>query len=61
MNFWGRYSAIHDQLNLNKSGASDEDILLQRRALESQYSYSMSVGLSYSFGSIYNNVVNPRF
>ncbi len=61
MNLWGRYSAIHDQINLIKYDASDEDILLQRRALETQYSYSISLGLSYSFGSIYNNVVNPRF
>jgi hypothetical protein len=55
------YSLIHDQLNLPRAGASPEEILLQQRELSTQYSYYISTGLSYTFGSIYNNVVNPRF
>jgi hypothetical protein len=55
------YSRVHDQLGLRKSGASTEEILLQRRQLASQYQYWASFGVSYSFGSIFNNVVNPRF
>ncbi len=54
-------SIIHDQLNLPKGDISSEDVLLRRKQLASQYSYWGSVGLNYSFGSIYNNVVNPRF
>lgn len=54
-------SIIHDQLNLPKGDISSEDVLLRRKQLASQYSYWGNVGLSYSFGSIYNNVVNPRF
>lgn len=61
LNLHAGYSAIHDQISLINYAASDEDILLQRRALETQYNYSLSMGLSYSFGSIYNNVVNTRF
>ena len=57
----GNYSRVHDQLALPRRGATDEEILLQRRALASGYYYSTSVGISYSFGSIFNNVVNPRF
>jgi hypothetical protein len=38
-----------------------EDILLQIRQLETQYDYYTSVGISYKFGSIYSNIVNPRF
>ncbi len=57
----GGYTMIHDQLNLPKSDISDEDILLQRRQMETQYNYWGSVGISYTFGSIYNNIVNPRF
>ncbi|MBI4811659.1 MAG: hypothetical protein HY800_09525 [Ignavibacteriales bacterium] len=57
----GRYSESRDQLSLPKQNASTEDILLQRRELESQFDYYCSVGLSFSFGSIYNNIVNPRF
>ncbi|MFO7924858.1 MAG: hypothetical protein R6U58_14325 [Bacteroidales bacterium] len=29
--------------------------------LETQYMYFSSFGLTYTFGSIYSNVVNPRF
>ncbi len=57
----GEISRIRDQLSLPKGGASPEEILLQRRQLATQYSYFASIGLSYTFGSIYNNVVNPRF
>lgn len=54
-------SLMHDQLNIPKAGASAEEILTQQKQLASQYSYYSSVGLTYTFGSIYNNVVNPRF
>jgi hypothetical protein len=57
----GGLSLINDQVNLPKGNVSTEDILLRRKQLASQYEYWGSVGLSYSFGSIYNNVVNPRF
>jgi hypothetical protein len=60
-NMGGGASLIHDQLSLIKGGATTEEILLQRKELETQYSYFTSVGLSYTFGSIYSNVVNPRF
>lgn len=60
-NFGGGASLVHDQLALVKSGASPEEILLQRKELASQYQYFTYFGLSYTFGSIYNNVVNPRF
>ncbi|MBC8376424.1 MAG: hypothetical protein H8E26_10295 [FCB group bacterium] len=60
-NLHGGYSLIHDQLSLPKGEASQEDILLQTQELETQYSYWGSMGISYTFGSIYNNIVNPRF
>lgn len=60
-NFGGGYSIVHDQINLVKGGASAEEILLRRKELETQFSYYTYFGLSYTFGSIYNNVVNPRF
>ncbi len=58
---YGGGSRIHDQLSLPKMGASYEDILLMRKQLATSYEYYFSVGLSYTFGSIYSNVVNPRF
>jgi hypothetical protein len=54
-------SLLRDQLYLAKGELSDEDILVRRRQLASSYSYFAGVGISYSFGSIFNNVVNPRF
>lgn len=57
----GRYAAVHDQLSLRKSEVSLDDLLLRRKELATGYNYSLSVGFSYSFGSVYSNVVNPRF
>ena len=54
-------SRVRDQLSLAAAGATAEEILLQRRQLATQYEYWANMGLSYTFGSIYNNVVNARF
>ena len=37
-----------------------EDILTRQRQLATSFSYFTFVGLSYTFGSIYNTIVNPR-
>ncbi len=52
---------IHDQLYLPKGDASLEDILLRRRKLATTYEIRGQVGFRFTFGSIYNNVVNERF
>ncbi len=57
----GDYARVHDQRYLPKAGASDEEILVRMRELATGYRYFFVVGISYSFGSIFNNVVNPRF
>jgi hypothetical protein len=57
----GGYSGINDQINLPQRDLTIDEILLRRRQLETQYYYWSSVGFSYTFGSIYNNIVNPRF
>ncbi len=61
LDLYGSFSIIHDQISLPKSGASQQEVLLQIKQLETNYRYYGSVGLSYQFGSIYNNIVNPRF
>jgi hypothetical protein len=61
VNFGGGASLIHDQLGLVKGGATAEEVLLRRKELATQFEYFTSFGFSYTFGSIYNNVVNPRF
>lgn len=57
----GNYSWVRDQLFISAAGATDEEILLRQRQLETSYSYFTSFGIEYRFGSIFNNVVNPRF
>jgi hypothetical protein len=52
---------VHNQLSIPKGDYSIEDILLNRAELETQFTYFASVGFSYSFGALYNNIVNPRF
>ncbi len=61
LNLSGNLGYIRDQIALPKGDASDEDILLQQRELQTNYSYWANFGIRYSFGSIYNNVVFPRF
>ena len=53
---------IHDQFYLIKDeGASLEDLLLERRKLATAYEFGGEIGFRFTFGSIYNNVVNERF
>ncbi len=52
---------IHDQLYLPKGDATLEDILLRRRQLATSYEMNGQLGLRFTFGSIYDNVVNERF
>jgi hypothetical protein len=56
----GAYSRVHNQLYIRKGDASDEDVLLERLALATGYQYEVRAGLSYTFGSIFNNIVNRR-
>jgi hypothetical protein len=60
-NVRGRYERIHDQLSLPKGDASIDEVLLRRKELATDYDYSFSVGFRFTFGSVYSNVVNPRF
>jgi hypothetical protein len=55
------YSRIRDQIFLEKSDASPEEILLRLRQLETGYSFNARIGVSFSFGSLANATVNPRF
>ncbi len=61
LNVGGSVNSLRDQVYLPHEPGTDTQILLQERQRATTYRYFMSFGLSYSFGSIYNNVVNPRF
>jgi hypothetical protein len=61
LNFGGSASRIRDQIYLRAGDATDEEILLRRRQLATGYRFNFNIGFSYTFGSIFNNVVNTRF
>lgn len=60
-NLFGGYEYIQDQFFLAKKDFTPEQILTRQFRLPTNYYYWGSIGLSYTFGSILNNVVNPRF
>ena len=56
----GRFQLIRDQINLPKGEVSIEDLLLRQRQIATDFKNTISLGLSYTFGSIFNNIVNTR-
>ena len=61
VNFFGNYESIHDQFYIPKEGITRDDALLRQSQQSTRFSQFFFVGLTYSFGSVFNNVVNPRF
>lgn len=61
LNLSGDYSITRNQINLPAGDVTLEELLLQQQQLQSGYNYFFNIGFSYSFGSIYNTIVNPRF
>jgi hypothetical protein len=61
LNFGASYSKVSDQLYLSGEGLTDEDRFLRLRQEATDYEAFIRFGMSYQFGSIFNNVVNNRF
>ena len=57
----GDLQLVRDQIYLPRQGATEEEILLRQRELATSFTYSGSIGISYTFGSTSAGVVNPRF
>ncbi len=55
------YSRVRDQITIPKGDATDQEIFLELRELATDYRANVEVGLSYTFGSFFNTIVNPRF
>jgi hypothetical protein len=55
------YSWIHDQLSLLGREPTFEEQLLRLRELPRTSDYFISIGFQFTFGSIFTNVINPRF
>ena len=58
--FSGNFEIIRDQINLPAGNASIEDVLLQQKQIATDFEVGFSVGLSYTFGSAFNNIINTR-
>lgn len=61
VNFSGNYSLINDQITIAAGDLTEEERLLNLKQQATSYNFGGSVGFQFNFGSIYNNVVNPRF
>jgi hypothetical protein len=57
----GGVAHINDQINLRKGDISEADRLLKLTELATKYRFEGGIEVTYTFGSIYNNIVNPRF
>lgn len=58
--FSGRFELIRDQINLPAGDASIEDVLLQQKQIATDFETGFRIGLSYTFGSAFNNIINTR-
>jgi len=58
--FSGDFDIIRDQINLPAGDASLEDVLLQQKQIATDFELGFRVGLSYTFGSVFNNIINLR-
>ena len=56
----GNINLIREQYSLAAGNTSIEDLLLQQRQIATDYRTGFSLGLSYTFGSIYNSIINTR-
>ena len=61
LNAEGGIGWVNDQIYLARGGATDAEALLNLRQRAQDFNYEFQVGLSFQFGSVYNNVVNNRF
>lgn len=57
----GSVARINNQIALPKGDLDEAEILLELQELRTAYSIDGGIGFTYTFGSIYNNIVNPRF
>ena len=56
----GRYRIINDQINLPAKEISEQDRLLGNTQLATSFDAELRFGVSYTFGSLFNNVINTR-
>lgn len=59
-NMGGTFRIVNDQISLPRGNTTLEDILLGQKQLATAYNSNLNFGVRYTFGALYNNVVNTR-
>ena len=60
INMGGSYGIVRNQLYLPRNEATHEEILLKVKRIKTDFEFEVYFGFGYTFGSLYNNVVNTR-
>ncbi len=61
VNVTGMGSWVNDQINLRQRPLTDAELLLGLAEAKTSFLLQLELGLSYTFGSVHNAIVNPRF
>lgn len=61
LTFEGEGFYMNDQISLLKKALPNEAYYLGSQQLPADFNYEINFGIRFTFGSIYNNIVNPRF
>jgi hypothetical protein len=61
LNLSSELTSLRDQVYLAGGDVTDEEILVRQRQLATRFRYYFQFGVTYTFGSIYSPIVNPRF
>jgi hypothetical protein len=61
INLEGQASFVRDQINLRQRPITDLELLLWTALQKTSYIFEFQLGFSYTFGSVHNTIVNPRF
>ncbi|HET9960079.1 MAG TPA: hypothetical protein VFQ61_36555 [Polyangiaceae bacterium] len=57
----GKIAWVRDLINLRGRPINDQELLLWTAEQPTGYTFEVKFGVSYTFGSIHNTIVNPRF
>ncbi len=60
LNLRGSVARVKNQIYIPLAELDEDEILLGTQELGTDFEYSLDLGLSFNFGSPFNNVVNPR-
>lgn len=61
LQFEGRSAWVRDQINVRARPLGDSEVLLFTAEQPTRFTLEATFGFSYTFGSVHNTIVNPRF